>query len=122
VRYRNDASVGAQIRTRLRQLAPHDWPDLDSLARSLCLSATTLQRRLQGEGLSYQRLRDALRRDMAIDWLEQGEHSVAEVAARLGFAEPAAFQRAFKKWTGITPGAYRRGSPEATPVQMPHPD
>lgn len=121
VRYRNDASLSAQIRRRLRRLAPADWPDVDSLARSLHLSSTTLQRRLQAEGLSYQALRDALRRDLAIDLLGQAQHPVAEVAVRLGFNEPSAFQRAFKKWTGVSPGAYRRTGLD-TPVQSPHAD
>lgn len=109
VRYRNDASLSAQIRRRLRRLPPAEWPDVVGLARSLQLSGTTLQRRLQDEGLGYQRLKDELRRDLAINLLGSTSHPVAEVAARLGFVEPSAFHRAFKKWTGVNPGAYRRG-------------
>lgn len=121
VRYRNDASLSAQIRRRLRRLAPAAWPDVDGLARGLNLSATTLQRRLQDEGLSYQRLKDELRRDMAIDLLGQARYPVADVAERLGFVEPSAFHRAFKKWTGVSPGAYRRGQTELG-VQTPQAD
>ena len=51
---------------------------------------------------------DELRRDMAINHLSDGNESVAEIAAALGFAETSAFHRAFKQWTGVSPGDYRR--------------
>ncbi|MEG0004108.1 MAG: AraC family transcriptional regulator [Comamonas sp.] len=110
VQYRNDASSTAQIRKRLRSQTPEEWPDLEALAQALCISATTLQRRLQLEGSNYQRLKDDLRRDIAIDLLSATPLTVAEVAARTGFQEPSAFHRAFKKWTGVSPGAYRSSS------------
>jgi AraC-like DNA-binding protein len=113
VQYRNEASLSTCIRRRLRSLPPDDWPDIDSLASSLCLSGTTFQRRLQAEGLSYQRIKDELRRDIAIDLLGEPSLSVAEVAERVGFNEASAFHRAFKKWTGVSPGAYRRGQSAA---------
>jgi AraC-like DNA-binding protein len=62
--------------------------------------------------LSYQRLKDDLRRDIAIDLLSSGSVTVAEVAARTGFQETSAFHRAFKKWTGVSPGTYRTSSNE----------
>lgn len=111
VKYRNDASVSAQIRKRLRAEFPDGWPDLDALAQDMCVSGTTLQRRLQQEGMSYQKLRDDLRRDIAIDLLSGDALTVAEVAARTGFQETSAFHRAFKKWTGVSPGAYRSRGP-----------
>lgn len=116
VRYRNEASLAAQIRRQLRRLPPGDWPGIDALATGLHLSTTTLQRRLQDEGLSFQRLKDELRRDLAIDLLSRSEAPVARVAEHLGFVEPSAFHRAFKKWTGVNPGAYRRerGGPQVS--------
>lgn len=111
VQYRNEESVSAKIRQRLRCLSPEDWPELDSLAQLLHMSYSTLQRRMHAEGLSYQRLKDNLRRDMAIDLLSRGELTVTEVAAQTGFRETSAFYRAFKKWTGVNPGAYRRSMP-----------
>ena len=110
VQYRNDASTSAQVRRSLRDQVPDQWPDLEKLAQQLRLSSTTLQRRLQQEGLSYQRLKDDLRRDIAIDLLSSGSMTVAEVAARTGFQETSAFHRAFKKWTGVSPGSYRSSS------------
>ena len=110
VKYRNDSSASARIRRRLRSQPPGDWPELDEVARLLCMSGTTLQRKLQAEGMNYQRLKDELRRDIAIDLLSVDTFTVAEVAARIGFQETSAFHRAFKKWTGVSPGAYRRGT------------
>lgn len=107
VKYRNDSSTGAQVRHRLRSQMPDAWPELEKLAQELCVSGTTLQRRLQQEGLSYQRVKDDLRRDIAIDLLSSATLTVAEVAARTGFRETSAFHRAFKKWTGVSPGSYR---------------
>ena len=109
VRYRNDDSLSAQIRRYLRGLAPECWPERDDLAGVLHMSNSTLQRRLQAEGTHYQNLKDDLRRDMAIDLLSRGEMTVTQVATATGFQETSAFHRAFKKWTGVSPGAYRRG-------------
>lgn len=114
VRYRNDTSFSIQLRRTLRALAPDAWPEVDVLARSFAISGTTLQRRLQGEGLNFQRLKDDLRRDIAIELLSKTELSVADVSARAGFQETSAFHRAFKKWTGASPGMYRRRGTGAT--------
>ncbi|VVP17608.1 putative HTH-type transcriptional regulator [Pseudomonas fluorescens] len=108
VKYRNDDSIGAQIRRHLRGLSPDKWPERDDLALVLRMSNSTLQRRLQAEGTHYQNLKDDLRRDMAIDLLSRGDMTVTDVAAETGFQETSAFHRAFKKWTGVNPGAYRR--------------
>ncbi|KQU89012.1 AraC family transcriptional regulator [Variovorax sp. Root318D1] len=113
VKYRNDASTNAQVRHRLRSQRPDAWPDLEQLAQELSVSGTTLQRRLQQEGLSYQRVKDDLRRDIAIDLLSSASLTVADVAERTGFQETSAFHRAFKKWTGVSPGAYRSAVPTA---------
>lgn len=112
VKYRNEDSISAQIRMRLKDLNPEQWPELDKVAKVLGMSYSTLQRRLQADGVSYQRLKDNLRRDMAINLLCQPTMTVGEVAALIGFQESSAFHRAFKKWTGVSPGAYRRSTVE----------
>lgn len=112
VKYRNEDSISIQIRMRLKDLNPDQWPELDKLAKVLGMSYSTLQRRLQAEGISYQRLKDNLRRDMAINLLCQFNMAVTEVATLIGFQESSAFHRAFKKWTGVSPGAYRRSNAE----------
>lgn len=109
VKYRNEASTTAVVRRQLRNHSPDDWPDLETLARLLNLSAATLQRRLLAEGANYRQLKDELRRDIAIELFSNSSLTVAEVAARTGFQETSAFHRAFRKWTGASPGMYRQG-------------
>jgi len=107
VRYRNPDSAAARLRRKLRDRSPADWPDFETLARQLGTTGSTLRRRLDDEGQPFQSIKDGLRRDLAIELLAQPEHSVQEVAHQLGFAEPSAFHRAFRRWTGSSPGAYR---------------
>jgi AraC-like DNA-binding protein len=82
-------------------------PEVAEVAARLAVSPATLRRRLQQEGTSFQQLKDAVRRDAAIAGLAEGREPIAELAARLGFSEDTAFHRAFRRWTGTTPGAYR---------------
>lgn len=84
-------------------------PELIEIADRLALSPATLRRRLQDEGTSFQELKDAVRRDAALTSLAHGGESIATLAARLGFAEDTSFHRAFRRWTGCTPGAVRLG-------------
>ncbi|RTL28512.1 MAG: AraC family transcriptional regulator [Burkholderiales bacterium] len=107
VKYRNPKSLAARIRRRLREQPPQDWPDFDQLCGELHFTEATLRRRLKDEGHSYQTLKDDLRRDMAITLLQDSRRSIQDIAADLGFAEPAAMYRAFKKWTGAKPSDYR---------------
>ena len=108
LKYKNKSSFSANIRRRLRVTARTEWPDFDTFAKGLNMTGSTLRRRLGEEGQSYQSIKDQLRRDMAIDYLSHSDKSVMEIAVELGFAEPSAFHRAFKKWTGSSPGEYRQ--------------
>lgn len=110
VKYRNNDSMSARVRQLLRDHPADQWPELERLAKALGLSSSTLQRRLALEGVNYQRVKDFLRRDMAINLLSRGDLTVIEVAEQTGFQEASAFHRAFKKWTGVSPGAYRRAT------------
>lgn len=83
-------------------------PTLESTARRLHLSPRTLIRRLRAAGSSYQQEVDTLRRPRAEALLGEQDRAVSEVAERLGFADSASFGRAFRRWTGMAPGAYRR--------------
>jgi AraC-like DNA-binding protein len=100
-----DARVRAQLAHRVH--ADAQWPGLDGIARTLHVSAPTLQRQLAAAGTSWQALKDELRRDLAISRLATGTASFDVLADELGFSNAAAFQRAFKRWTGSPPGAYR---------------
>ena len=100
--------VSARVREHLQTAQPA-WPDLALTASALHMSTSTLQRRLALEGTSFQALKDALRRDLAIVRLNTSTASLAELAQDLGFTDSGSFQRAFKAWTGSAPGAYRKG-------------
>lgn len=108
VKYKNGKSLTARIRRRLRQLLPDELPECEIIAEELHMTPATLRRRLSEEGESYQSIKDHLRRDLAIDYLSHSERSVLDIALELGFAERSAFHRAFRKWTGASPGEFRR--------------
>jgi AraC-like DNA-binding protein len=109
VKYKNGSSLSARIRRRLRQLLPGEVPDFETLAGELNMTTATLRRRLHEEGVSYQGIKDQLRRDLAIGYLSHSGRSVMDIALELGFSERSAFHRAFRKWTGASPGEFRRG-------------
>ncbi len=102
-----EQAVSARVRSVLQQNRPA-WADLATAASSLHMSVSTLQRHLATEGTSFQSLKDQLRRDLAIVRLNTSTVPLAALAEELGFADSAAFQRAFKAWTGGAPGSYRR--------------
>jgi AraC-like DNA-binding protein len=88
-------------------MGPEGYPDLEAVAEQLRLSGRTLKRRLQAHGLSFQGLLDETRRRDSIRLLSDSALSVEQVALRVGYSDPANFTRAFRKWTGRTPSAYR---------------
>jgi AraC-like DNA-binding protein len=108
VKYKNGSSLSARIRRRLRQFLPGEVPDFETLAGELNMTAATMRRRLSEEGASYQEIKDQLRRDLAIGYLSHSDRSVMDIALELGFSERSAFHRAFRKWTGASPGEFRR--------------
>jgi AraC-like DNA-binding protein len=81
---------------------------IDGVARALARSVRSLQRQLAAEGASYQQLVDATRRDAAERYLANTSLPIAEVAYLLGYAEPAVFHRAFKRWRKETPQRFRQ--------------
>lgn len=86
-------------------------------AKTLGLSERTLRRRLDAEGTSFRERLDQVRRSRALELLAHEE--VGPVARSLGFVDSRSFQRAFRRWTGVTPGAYKRGTasgPSAAPA------
>jgi len=83
---------------------------IDRVARSLGMSRQTLYRRLKKEGVTFEEILDARRRQLAIRYLKFDRFSVKAVAYKLGFSDPAAFSRAFKRWTGLSPSTVRAGT------------
>ncbi|OED42544.1 hypothetical protein AB833_05905 [Chromatiales bacterium (ex Bugula neritina AB1)] len=93
-------------------LAEAGWvveSDMETVAGKLNMTTRTLRRKLADEGVSFQQLKDGLRRDQAITLLGDNGLTIAAVGQQIGFAEPAAFSRAFRQWTGMSPLGYRRG-------------
>ncbi|MGE8065807.1 AraC family transcriptional regulator [Pseudomonas sp. NPDC089569] len=107
VKYRDPQSLASRIRQDLRQLPAEHWPETEALAQRLCMSASTLRRRLAEEGQTYQGLKDSVRKELAIGWLAEPSISFSEIALRLGFADASSFYKAFRKWSGSNPGHYR---------------
>lgn len=100
-------SITHRIRGILGDDFRQEMPSFEGLTVLLNMSARTLRRRLDKEGTSYQRIKDNARRDVAISMLSRDRLTVSEVAEQVGFSDPSAFHRSFKKWTGESPGSYR---------------
>ena len=80
---------------------------IDRVARNLGMSRQTLYRRLKAEGITFEEILDSKRRSLAIRFLGIHRLSVKAAAYKLGFSDPAAFSRAFKRWTGVSPSEFR---------------
>ncbi|MCK9687499.1 AraC family transcriptional regulator [Scleromatobacter humisilvae] len=106
---KREEDVTFAVRRELQRMQP-PWGDLAAVANNLFMSQSTLQRRLASERTTFQVLKDELRRDIAITRLNTSAVALAALAEELGFADSTAFQRAFKTWTGSTPGVYRQGA------------
>lgn len=96
-----------QVRRIMGYDLSQGFPSFEEVASALNVSPPTLRRHLRKEGVSYQGLKDRCRKETAIAYLSRPELSVSAVAALMGFTDPSAFHRSFKKWTGRTPGQYR---------------
>jgi AraC-like DNA-binding protein len=102
------SSVAARVAEALRRDLDAGVPTVEQVASELALSARSLHRQLAAEGTSYQRVLDGLRCDEAIRQALDDRRSFKAIAAAVGFADPRAFRRAFKRWTGTTPGQFRQ--------------
>lgn len=102
----------ARIRSSIGKSLQRDnvLPTLDQVSRRLCLGSRTLQRQLKLRGTTFRRLVDSTRHRLAIEYLRSREASLSQVATALAFSELSAFDRAFRRWTGRSPGDFRRHS------------
>lgn len=104
----DDDSLSTRVRGLLEGFDESGLPNLDWVSEQLHTTSYTLSRKLKAEGTSYQAIKDNLRRDQAIMMLTRQNLSIGEISSQLGFAEPGAFSRAFKHWTGVSPLTYRK--------------
>ncbi len=100
-------SMKQQVEIKLLEQLSSGHASEESIAKALHVSLRTLQRRLREEGATYKQLLDQTRRHLAAQYVRQSHLSVSEITFLLGFSEPANFTRAFKRWTGRSPSAYR---------------
>ena len=104
---RRESSFRRRVEAELAPRLAEGQVRVEAIARALGCSRQTLYRRLKAEGLTFAALLDDLRRREALKLVRDAALSVKEIAYRLGFSDPAAFSRAFKRWTGRSPQAFR---------------
>lgn len=103
----NPDAVVTSVRRLLTQLLSSGKADQSEVARRLNMSASTLQRQLRAEGTSFRAVLDGTRRGLAEVYLQEGDLSHAEIAYLLGFGDQSSFSRAYRRWAGTTPRAFR---------------
>lgn len=104
----DDTSLKVQVVALIGKDFSRELPSAEEVAAALNLSVSTLRRRLLEEDTSYQVIKDECRRNAALHYMSSPQLSINDVAELMGFDEPSAFFRSFKRWTGMTPGEYRR--------------
>lgn len=106
----SDETFLGRVRRALAEELRRGEPTLERTSARLEMSGRSLQRRLQDEGSAHQQLVDELRCELARRHVAEQRESIAEIAFLPGFSEVSAFHRAFERWTGLTPRAYRQKS------------
>ncbi|WP_327141718.1 AraC family transcriptional regulator [Nocardia sp. NBC_01327] len=101
-------SLASRVRRILEQGLTGAWPSIEDISAALSMSPQTLRRKLREEHTSPREIREHILRDAAIASLVRGDETVSALSRRLGFSEPSAFSRAFRRWTGSAPGSYQR--------------
>lgn len=106
LRYRRDRLLYARVRNYMRSHNYTQWT-ADAVADGLGMSKRSLFRHLEYEGLSLQELKNEVRKDLAMHQLSVTNRPVKQIAASVGFASESSFVRAFRSWTGRSPGVFR---------------
>lgn len=105
--YRRQVALAGEVRAWIRRELGAGEPSLEQAAAALDLSPKMVSRGLAEQGTSFVALVDEVRHDLALVYLRRAD-PLLDIAGRLGFSEQSAFTRAFKRWTGTTPGQYRQ--------------
>ena len=104
----NGESFTSQVRQIILKNFQFSFPPLEEVAARMYMTPRTLQRKLQEENSNFRALSDAIKQEFACHLLSTEELSISDIAYKLGYADASTFQRAFRQWTGKTPGAYRK--------------
>lgn len=110
-----DANLTGQIKRMLKDRDNIASLPLKAIADELNKSPQTIRRHLKLEGITFAEIKENVRRDIASGLLVQDDTPIKNIAYRVGFSEPSAFIRAFKNWTGLTPGEYRENHRHPSP-------
>ncbi|HKP60285.1 MAG TPA: AraC family transcriptional regulator [Polyangiales bacterium] len=106
-RLERDAALTERVISLLASHDPREMPTMEEVARELQMSGRSLRRKLAAEGASYAELVERTLMNVAKRMLQDPRASIQQTAYAMGFAAPAAFHRAFKRWTGLTPKQYQ---------------
>lgn len=106
--YHSENSMSGLARQFLEQQNELDAATLEITAQHFSISGQTLARRLRKEGHQFQEIKDKVRKNRAVHLLLSSVQSISDISTELGFSEDSVFYRTFKKWTGMTPNAYRK--------------
>jgi len=104
------ARFSERVRATILSMLPLGALTADAVAAQFSMSNRTLRRRLQEEDTSYQEILDDVRAELACRYLAKEKRGIDEVAFLLGFSDPSAFTKAFRRWTGQTPADYVRAN------------
>lgn len=104
------SKVATEVSRLLVQMLPTGNVDQSAIASRLHRSKSTLQRQLGAEGTSYRDILESTRLALAKRYLEEGDHTQAQIAFMTGFSDQSNFARAFKRWTGISPGQFQKAA------------
>jgi len=106
----DEGVVAQEVRQSLIQLLPSGHIDQETVAQKLYRSRSTLQRQLGAEGTSYREILESTRQALAEKYLQDSEYTQAQIAFMVGFSDQSNFARAFKRWTGVSPGEYQKAA------------
>ncbi len=99
--------VSTEVRKLLLSLLPNGKANQEEVSRRMHMSRSTLHRRLREENTNYKELLESTRRTLAIEYVRDRKHSLNYIAFLLGFSDQSNFSRAFRRWTGKSPKAFR---------------
>ncbi|MDI9245041.1 AraC family transcriptional regulator [Marinobacter sp. CHS3-4] len=108
LRIRTHWTMGDRVKDMLAPLLQGDTPTLAVISNRLGIAPWTLQRQLNEEGTGFRELLDETRKELASEYIRETRTSIAEIAWLLGFANPAAFHKAWKRWYGTSPAEHRK--------------
>jgi len=101
------SNLTMQVRAGIIEQLPNGRPNQEDIAQTLNTSLRSLQRKLKDEDTNFKALLNETQQDLALQYIRDSNRTIGEITYLLGFSEPSNFTRAFKRWTGKSPGEFR---------------